>query len=192
MDARELKRRYMERWRVSSARERFVLAFLNVYLPQGFGARFVGLGAGSSRLLDGWYRGLLDAYDIIVMFHGRPAAFVEVTGVSSPREALPGLGYCVGTWKLSKAPESIRPAIWFAFVIDDEPTILWMSAFRLVSLEKLGLARRARLHEDEREVVCASRARWKRFGVFKHWLAEHGVHFARLIEEHLAGVVKGG
>ena len=73
--------------------------------------------------------------------------------------------------------------MWFAFVIDDEPTILWSSAQRLVSMERVGLAERARLYGDEREVICMPRARWKRLGSFLSWLATVGPSYARLLEE---------
>ena len=160
LDAYELKRRYQDKWARSNARERFVLLFLNTFLPQGFRAELTGLGAGSSEYIERSYRGVLEAFDITILFSGEPVALVDVTGVTHPGEARPGLGYCVGEWKLDKAYRlGVERRAWAAFAIEGEPAILWAPITKF----NTSIARRARLYEDEQPVRCLPRRAWHPF-----------------------------
>jgi len=180
LDARSLKKRYMEQWQRSNARERFVKLFLDVYLPSGYEAELVGLGAGSAEYISWSYRGLWDAFDILIRYNGRPAAFLDVTGVSSPRDAKPGIGYCVGEWKIGKARRhGILEAAWAAFVLEDEPTILWAPLAKFTT----NLARKAKLYEDERPVRCLPRNRWLRWTRFRSWLVQYAPHLSKLLAD---------
>ena len=185
LDAEALKQRYQGKWRKSNAREYIVKAVLDVLLPDGFTAEITGLGAGSDEYIEGSYSSILDAFDITIYYMDRPCAFVEVTGVSSPQDAKPKLGYCVGSWKLHKAGKyNVEPMTWIAFVIDSEPTILWKSinAFNGLSV------RPQKLYEDEREVYCLPRSRWKRYSDFERWLRLYGPSYANYLEKIAEGV----
>ncbi|MCE4625838.1 MAG: hypothetical protein F7C35_08280 [Desulfurococcales archaeon] len=179
-----LKERYREQWKRSNARERFVKLFLDVYLPQGFRAELTGLGAGSSEYIDRTYSGVFEAFDIVIFYEGSPAVFLDVTGVASPREALPGLGYCLGTWKLAKAEKfKVTPMSWAAFVLEDEPSILWAPYQKFKSIQAVD----GRLYNDERPVRCLKRSRWLRWARFKTWLIRYGPVYARLLREGVTG-----
>ena len=179
LDARSLKHRYQPKWARSNARELIVKAVLDVRLPEGFRAELTGLGAGEDEYIERAYNGLLEAFDITIYYRDRPAAFIDVTGVSSPRDAKPKLGYCVGSWKLEKAKRhGVDMATWVAFVIDSEPTILWK---HLRAFEKMS-ARPERLYGDEREVLCLPRSRWKHYSDFERWLRLYAPTYANYIQ----------
>ncbi|MEB3861493.1 MAG: nuclease [Desulfurococcales archaeon] len=179
LDARSLKHRYQPKWSRSNARELIVKAVLDVLLPDGFEARLTGLGAGEDGYIDRTYKGLLEAFDITIYYKNRPAAFVDVTGVPSPRDAKPKLGYCVGSWKIHKAKRhGVDIATWIAFVIDSEPTILWK---HIKAFEKWGI-RPERLYGDEREVLCLPRSKWKHYSDFERWLRLYAPSYANYIQ----------
>ncbi len=175
-----LKDRYRSKWQASNKRELLVKHFLDVYLPPVFHAELTGLGAGSAEYIPRSYQGLLEAFDIVIFYEGKPAAFLDVTGVASPREALPGLGYCLGTWKLAKAEKyKVTPMSWAAFVLEDEPSILWAPYQKFKSIQAV----EGRLYTDERPVRCLKRSRWLRWSRFKTWLIRYGPTYAMLLAE---------
>ena len=175
-----LKQRYRDKWRRGNARERIVMAVLDAMLPPGYTPVLVGLGAGSDAFIPRSYRGLREAFDIAVLYDevGAPAVLLDVTGVASPRDAKPGLGYCIGTWKLDKARQhGVLDMAWAAFVIDDEPTILWAPYKRFLAY----YATKARLYRDERPVRCLRRGNWRRFSDFTTWLVVYGPAHAKAL-----------
>ena len=157
----ELKKRYQEHWARSNQRERFVKLFLDVYLPKPFKAELTGLGAGSTDYIDRTYRGLAEAFDIAILYEDYPIAFVEVTGIEHSSMAKPGLGYCVGTWKiLDKADKlGVLDRVWIAYVIEGESTILWAPLSKFTTSK----ARPGKLYSDERELMCMKRRDWHSF-----------------------------
>ena len=184
MTPEELKRRYQEHWARSNQRERFVKLFLDVYLPKPFKAELVGLGAGSEEYINRSYNGVLEAFDIIIYYNSRPAVFVDVTGLSSPREGKPKLGYCIGEWKLGKAVKhGVLNNTWFAFVLEDEPTILWAPAQKFQTI----YAKTGKLYGDERPVRCLPRARWLRWARFKAWLVQYAPIYASYLVKAARG-----
>lgn len=188
MDARELKRRYMEKWRRSNARELYVLYGLRAFLPEPFKVRLTGLGAGSDSYIERSYQGLEEAFDITVYYDGRPCCFVDVTGVESVSDVRMHScrGYCVGSWKLAKARKlGVVEAVWVALVVEEDWRVLWLP-LRLLDAWESGDApwlSRCRLYEDERESLCLESSRWKRFKHFKQWLLSYAPYHARRISE---------
>ncbi len=184
MDARELKRRYMEKWRRSNARERFVVAALNAYLPSPWRAELTGLGAGVDDYIPRGYSRPEDAFDITIYYSGEPVAWVEVTGVPSSKDMRlhPCRGLCVGSWKLAKAREfNVVERLWFAFVVDENLSIRWLPARLLAQWEEAEAPwlSRCRLRKDENTAVCVDGGYWRKFRSFKQWLLNHGLALAR-------------
>ena len=179
LDARELKERYREKWAKSNARERFVLAALNAFLPRPWHAELTGLGAGSDEYVDAVYSSPMDAFDITLYHGGTPIAWVDVTGVESSesmkRHECPGR--CVASWKMRKAREfRVVDRLWFAFVVDENLAVYWLSARWLDQHIEAPIVTECRLYRDERTVYCASPAYWKRFKHFKNWLVHTALY----------------
>jgi len=178
-----LKERYQGKWVRSNKRERLVIEYLNDYLPFGFRAELRGLGAGSNARVDGWHSGMLDAFDIVVYYNGVPAAFIDVTGVDSVDIVRQHKcrGYCVGSWKLGKAKRyNVLEDAWIAFVVDDEPRILWLPLAYLDHLLASPHTDVCRLYRDERVVYCLSSRYWRKAARFFHWLVTMAQYKAKL------------
>jgi len=181
-----LKQRYREKWQRSNARERLVLALLEAYLPEPFGARLTGLGAGQDDYIPRGYSNPFDAFDITVYYGSKPCCWVEVTGVESSHDMArhPACkGLCVGLWKLRKAREfRVAHRLWFAFVVDENASIRWLSAALLDQWEtgEAPWLRRCRLRRDESEALCLDGSYWKRFKSFLNWLVRYGPVYAAM------------
>ncbi|MEB2836675.1 MAG: hypothetical protein GSR80_000622 [Desulfurococcales archaeon] len=179
LDARALKERYREKWVKSNARERFVLAALNAFLPKPWRAELTGLGAGEDRLIERTYSGVEEAFDITV-YHGDAAiAFVDVTGVASVADARRHecSGYCVGSWKLGKCRRHrVCGRAWVALVVDEDLRVLWLPLAWLDQAAEAPYVRGCRLYGDERIVLCTDSSRWKRFKHFKNWLVHTALY----------------
>ena len=154
----DFKQRYRHRWPDSVLRERFVLLFLKVFLPQGFEARLVGFGAGNPEYVEGRFHGLEDAIDIAVFFQGDPIALIDVTGVTHRSVKKKGLGYCVGGWKLFGKAEKygVLDRMWIAFVLEGETRILWAPATKFLTEYAIP----GKLYEDEDDVRCLPAHKW--------------------------------
>lgn len=176
----ELKQRYMQQWERGNRRERLVYLLLNTLLPDGFRAELTGLGAGENRYIDRSYGSLEEAFDITLYYHGKPCCFLDVTGVKSPRDAKPNIGYCIGEWKIEKAKKyGVIHQTWAVFVIDDELAFLFAPVKKFDTV----LAKKAYLYKDERPVKCLPRARWLRWNRFKQWLIQYGPVYAKLLQQ---------
>ena len=177
----ELKRRYMERWARSNARERFVVLALNAYLPRPWRAELTGLGAGSDQYIPGSYTGPGDAFDITVYYNDVPVAYVDVTGVESS-DAMKRhecMGRCVASWKMRKARKfKVIDRLWFAFVVDENLAVYWLSARWLDQHLEAPSITECRLYRDERTVYCIPPAYWKRFRSFRNWLLHYALAYA--------------
>lgn len=179
LDARELKKRYREKWARSNARERFVLAALNAFLPRPWRAELTGLGAGEDRLIDRTYSGLEEAFDITVYHNGAPVAYVEVTGVESrvDMQRHRCQGKCVGLWKLAKARRlGAVDRVWVAYVVDEDLSVYWLGMRWLDQHAESPQASRCRLYGDERDVLCIPNTYWKRFRHFRNWLVHTALY----------------
>ena len=181
LDAGELKRRYQEKWARGNARERFVLAALNAFLPPGFTAELTGRGAGSEEYIERSFEGREEAFDITI-YHGDAAvAYVDVTGVAGrgdmQRHRCNGL--CVGVWKLEKASRlGLLDRAWIAFVVDEDLSIRFQSLRWLRQALEAPYTRVCRLYEDERLTYCTDTHYWKRFKAFRNWLVHTAVYQA--------------
>ncbi|BBC20946.1 nuclease [Aeropyrum globular virus 1] len=177
LDARDLKQRYKNKWSRSNAREQFVLAALQAYLPPGFEARLTGLGAGSSEYIEHNYKSLEEAFDITVYYMDRPVAFLDVTGVVSVLNARRAAcnGRCVGSWKLRKAEKHrVLGRVWFAWVNDQTASIYFLPAAWLAQHAEGPHVSKCRLYSDERIVYCVRPGYWKKLYNFLRWLAAYG------------------
>jgi len=193
-----LKQGYASEWPLANARERVVLSLLDNMLA-GIGerarrrverdprapladrllararleARLVGLGAGSSELVEGRYSGLGDAFDIAILVDSRSCCWVEVTGVCCEAEleakeselGWSGKGhmYCVGTWKLEKARKyGVSSRVWYAFVVGDIGKVRFIRASLLDAISRAGPPRalQAVLRRGENESVCVDERNW--------------------------------
>ena len=172
----DLKQRYRFKWRVSARRELLVLWLLNHYyeLPRhGLLASLTGLGAGSNELIPRFYNTPEEAFDITVyrVADWKPVAYIDVTGISSPRDLQPGKGLCVGIWKAWKAEKLglEKSRVWFVHVEDDGPRLRWIN---LEYLERN--AERHRLRSDEKPLLCLASQKWRTTQQFIRWLREVG------------------
>ena len=180
----DYKRRYSNHWIYSNARELYVLSLINLKLHSiiegvkrrtrsslvrvflektPVRAELVGLGAGSTEYIPEYYHGLRDAFDIAILVGSEPCCWIDPTGVVFPEDLKPGLGYCVGTWKLEKAAKyKVVDRTWFAFVVNDRGTARFIKASWLYNQVQAESPRVtiAKLWEDERPVVCTSPKNW--------------------------------
>ena len=193
----ELKRRYMEQWERSNARERFVALALNAYLPRPWRAELTGLGAGVDDYIPRSYSRPEDAFDITVYYGDRPVAWVEVTGVpsSSDMRRHPACrGLCVGLWKLRKAREfRVVERLWFAFVVDESWSVRWLPAKQLDYWEQ-GEApwlQRCRLRRDERTALCTEPHRWRRYRTFQYWLTRYALLLTNITQSQATASQRG-
>ena len=179
----DYKQRYQEKWPTSNKRERLVLGYLEDYLPPDFTPRLVGLGAGQSTRIEYWHRGVEDAFDIAVLYKGGIAAYIDVTGVDSLETIKKHKckGYCVASWKHYKARKyNILDIAWTAFVIDDEPRILWLPFSYLDHLLASPHAEVCRLYQDEKQVYCLPSRYWRKARRFFTWLLSVGRYKAMM------------
>ncbi len=162
-----LKERY--EWLASSKRERLLLAILQGYLPEPYDVRLTGLGAGLNERIEGRYADAESAFDITVYCNGIPVAYVDVTGVRDSKELKVKQGYCVGSWKISKAREfKVADRVWFAFVRYNDARVYFI---KLDKIAKLG--QRTKLVESENDYICLDRDKWTSIASFARWLANY-------------------
>ena len=167
-----LKGRYKPKWKDSNRREQLVLRALEIYLPGPYRPVLSGLGAGSQEFIQRSYNGLPEAFDITVLYHGYPVAYIDVTGVEKLRRgSVRCSGYCVGSWKLEKCRRyGVCDRTWIAFVVDESWRISWMPMERLESIVAGGRASECRLYRDERAVYCSPPSSWLKWWNFVFWL----------------------
>jgi hypothetical protein len=162
-----LKERY--EWSSSSKRERLLLVILQGYLPEPYDVELTGLGAGLNERVEGKYTDAENAFDITIYCNGIPVAYVDVTGVRDSKELKVKQGYCVGSWKISKAREfKVADRVWFAFVRYEDARVYF------VKLDKIArLGRRVKLVEDENDYICLERSKWTGIAGFARWLTSY-------------------
>ena len=188
-----LKGSYTGEWVLANAREYFVLAILNHYLPRYFSnlrvwAAPVGHGAVNPGLVEGWHRGASDKFDIAVMVEGRPCCYVEVTGVDyevqleKPELGLSTDDYCVGSWKLEDARRHrLLDKTWFAFVVMDKKIIRVLYARYLDYLVEHPAVKKRVLRRGEGPSYCLNRKHyWKPLRELLKWISQKGYAYALL------------
>ncbi len=172
--ALDYKQRYMEKWRISSLRERYIYDYLNaLLLSHGFVLEYAGLGAGDSRLIRRYFSGVEEALDFrIKTFSGKIIGYLDATGYADPRRACIDSKRCIGSWKLEKAKMIHEQTgvplrnIWFAHFTDSHHILVFLNAERLIQLINAGKAEKRRLYEDEKPSYCLELRYWvppKRF-----------------------------
>ena len=183
MDAYGLKRRYMGKWARANAREHLVAHALIAYLPEAFEVRLTGLGAGRTDYIERSYASLEEAFDITVYYNGKPAAFLNVTGVADSTSARLAKcnGRCVGSWKLAKASKlGVTNRTWIAWVNDESASMYFLPLAWLEHYREAPFVAKCRFYEDERVVYCVPPQYRKRLRHFLAWLTQTAVYLARL------------
>jgi hypothetical protein len=176
------KQRYMEKWRLSSLRERFIYDYLNALLvSHGYILEYTGLGAGMTDLIRRYFNGAEEALDFkIKTFSGKLVDFLDATGYNDPRTAKGDAKRCVGSWKLWKAraiSEQLNiplRRIWFAHFTDSKHILVFINAERLSRLINNGKAEERRLYEDEKPSYCLELKYWASPDQFLRALLEAG------------------
>ncbi len=170
----DLKQRYRLLWPRSLIREIVVANVLSALLPPGYRVLIVGLGAGLADEVEGWHRGLEDAFDLVVARvedrGPRPLAFIDVTGVHSDEEMVKtvdeGRGLCIGVWKLWKAEKyGVLDRTWFCHVTASRVALRWLPAPK-------AQGRRVSLVKGEKPYICIPARDWLDTRAFIRWLLE--------------------
>ncbi len=164
----DYKQRYMNKWRISSLRERFIYDYLNAFMTShGFILEYAGLGAGDTRLLKYYFSGVEEALDFkIKTMDGKLVGFLDATGYEDPRRARIDAKRCVGSWKLVKAKiihEQLNiplQRIWFAHFTDTSHILVLINAKRLTQLIDSGKAEKRHLYRDEKISYCLELHYW--------------------------------
>jgi hypothetical protein len=162
------KQRYMEKWRLSSLRERFIYDYLNALLvSHGYILEYTGLGAGMANLIKRYFNGVEEALDFkIKTFSGKLVGFLYATGYADPRLGRGDSKRCIGSWKLWKAKAISEQLgiplrrIWFAHFTYSKHILVFINAERLSQLVNMGRAEERRLYEDEKPSYCLELKYW--------------------------------
>ncbi|ALL00129.1 Viral/Archaeal nuclease [Pyrodictium delaneyi] len=169
LDARQLKARYQQKWRIAARRELAVLNLLNILLPDGYVAIAAGLGTGTTDFIDRSYGSPLDAFDLVVLRGMDAVAFIDVTGFWSEQAARTvngGKELCVGAWKLWKAQRfGLLDRAWIVHVADKRVSLRWLPLAALEAEKHM-----ARLVHGERPYYCLPQQKWRDTSAFIRWL----------------------
>ena len=186
----DYKQRYQEKWPLSNAREYYIVYMLNTALWPRYRAELVGLGAGSTRWIPGFYHDLRDAFDIVVIdnYDDAPVALVEVTGASDFKKLDCQDGEdkrslrCIGEWKLEKAEKyGIAFSTWAVFV-GPKARDKWQHFDWLRRSREAPFVRKCKIYRDERTALCTPPDYWVRRESFLNWLR----NYARFSKAKLA------